>query len=289
MTSLGARVVLAASNTARKLGQSLDSLGQSLEVVKYTERLVPSTRFVAVDGVSPTVSPLTAFVAPSASVIGDVTLGKGASVWYGATVRGDVHKVVIGENTSVGDRAVIHVAKIQGDFPSLIGDNVTIGPGSIVHAATLKDNCVVGPMAQVLDGAVVEENSMVAAGAVVTPGTVVKTGELWSGSPAKMVRKVTAEELQNASENSMDVLELARMHAFECDKTLEQLTNDEEAYEDATTRDPEYYQPTGEVEEGDVLGQGSPGLIFDSVLTNPEEGLKFNQKKKAAAAAAAQK
>jgi gamma-carbonic anhydrase len=284
MTSLGARVVLAASNAARKVGQSLDSLGKSMEVVKYSERLVPSTRFVAVDGVTPTVSTNTAFVAPNASVIGDVTLGKDASVWYGATVRGDVHKVVIGDNTSVGDRAVIHVAKIQGDFPSIIGDNVTIGPGAIVHAATLKDSCVVAASAQVLDGAVVESNSIVAAGSVVTPGTVVAAGQYWAGNPAKMVRKVSEEELQLMASNALDTLELARMHAYECDKDLEQLTKDEEAYEDATTRDPEYFQPSpdGQKDEGDVLGQGSPGLIFDSVLTNPEEGLKFNQKKKAA-------
>jgi carbonic anhydrase/acetyltransferase-like protein (isoleucine patch superfamily) len=284
MTSLGARVVIAASNTARKLGQALDGMGKSMEVCKYSDRLVPSTRFVAVDGVSPTVSPLTAFVAPSASVIGDVTLGQNSSVWYGATVRGDVHKIVIGENTSVGDRAVIHVAKIQGDFPSTIGDNVTIGPGAIVHAATLKDNSVVGPSAQVLDGAVVEKNAIVGPGAVVTPGTVVKEGEYWLGSPAKMLRKVTAEELQTASENSADMLELARMHAVECDKDLEQLTKDDEAYEDATTRDPDYWQPTDKKPDEDVLGQGSPGLIFDSVFTNPEEGLKLNEKRRKAAA-----
>ena len=242
---------------------------------------------MAVDGVSPTVSPYAAFVAPSASVIGDVTLEKGASVWYGATVRGDVHKVVIGENTVVGDRAVIHVAKIQGDFPSIIGKNVSIGPGAIVHAATLKDNAVVGASAQVLDGAVVEANAVVGPGAVVTPGTVVKEGEVWSGNPAKFERKVTADEMQVSSEILLDTLELARMHAFECDKDLAQLLKDDEYIEDATTRDPEYYpyQPEEQPEEGDVLGQGSPGLIFDSVLTNPEEGLKFNQKKKAAAAA----
>ena len=184
----------------------------------------------------------------------------------------------------MGDRAVIHVAKIQGDFPSMIGDNVTIGPGAIVHAATLKDNSVVGPSAQVLDGAVVEKNAIVGPGAVVTPGTVVKEGEYWLGSPAKMLRKVTAEELQTASESSADMLELARMHAVECDKDLEQLTKDEEAYEDATTRDPDYWQPSDQKPLDDVLGQGSPGLIFDSVFTNPEEGLKLNEKRRKAAA-----
>lgn len=278
MTSLGQRVVIAASNTARKLGQSLDSLGKSMEVCKYTERLVPSTRFVAVDGISPTVSPLTAFVAPSASIIGDVTLGSNVSVWYGATVRGDVHKVTIGENTSVGDRAVIHVAKIQGDFPSVIGNNVTIGPGAIVHAATLKDGCVVGPSAQVLDGAVVEKNAIIGPGAVVTPGTIVKEGEYWLGSPAKMVRKVTASELQTSSANSVDTLELARLHAVECDKDLAQLEKDKEMYEDKMYRDPDYWQPTDDKDPSDVLGQGSPGLIFDSVFTNPEEGLKLKKK-----------
>ena len=194
-----------------------------------------------------------------------------------------MHKITIGDNTSVGDRAVIHVAKIQGDFPSIIGDNVTIGPGAIVHAATLNDSCVVSASAQVLDGAVVKSNSIVAPGAVVTPGTVVEAGQYWAGNPAKMVRKVSPEELDAMASNALDTLELARMHAYECEKDFEQLTKDEEAYEDATTRDPEYFQPSpdGQKEEGDVLGQGSPGLIFDSVLTNPEEGLKFNKKKAA--------
>lgn len=280
MTSLGARVVIAASSAARKLGQGLDRLGKSMEVVKYRDRLVPSTRFVAVDGVTPTVSSLTAFVAPNASVIGDVTLGPNTSVWYGATVRGDVNSIKIGEHSSVGDRAVVHVAKIQGDHPTTIGDHVTVGPGAIVHAATLRDGSVVGPSAQVLDGAVVERDAVVGPGAVVTPGTVVGAGEYWAGSPAQKEREVTEAELAAARANAEDVLALARLHAIECDKDLAQLQADAEAYEDATTRDPEYWQPTGEPPKDDVLGQGSPGLIFDSVLTNPEEGLKFMQKKK---------
>lgn len=285
MTSYGARIVIAASNAARRLGQGLDSLGKSMEVCKYSDRLVPSTRFVAVDGLSPTVSPLTAFVAPNASVIGDVTLGNNSSVWYGATVRGDVHKVTIGENTSVGDRAVIHVAKIQGDFPSIIGNNVTIGPGAIVHAATLKDGCVIGPSAQVLDGSIVGEYAAIGPGAVVTPGTVVGPGEYWSGSPAKMMRRTTPEELLVASENARDTLALALMHAIECDKGLEQIHEDKAAYEDSIYRDPEYWQPNAresERQSGDVLGMGSPGLIFDNALTNPEEGLKLRKKRQAA-------
>ncbi|KAL3760551.1 hypothetical protein ACHAWU_009512 [Discostella pseudostelligera] len=283
--SLGVRAVTAASNMARKLGQSLDNLGKTMEVCKYRDQLVPSTRFVAVDGLSPTVSPDTAFVAPNASVIGDVSLGQNSSVWYGATVRGDVHKITIGENTAIMDRAVIHVAKIQGDYPSIIGNHVTVGPGAIVHAATLMDGSVVGPSAQVLDGAVIEKNAIVGPGAVVTPGTVVKEGEYWLGSPAKLVRKVTPEERHTAMETSLETLELARLHAFETSKDLAQLTKDEEAYEDAMYRDPDYYQPSEEASrKGDVLGQGTPGLIFDSVLTNPEEGLKLKRKQQLAEA-----
>ena len=213
------------------------------------------------------------------------------SVWYGATVRGDVHSIHIGENSIVGDRAVIHVAKIAGDYPTVIGRNVTIGPGAIVHAATVKDDVVIGPSAQVLDGAVIGNRAVISAGAVVTPGTVVPEGEVWGGNPAKLIKKVTADETATSASLASDTLHLARMHAFENSKDYVQLMKDEEYIEDATTRDPDYYpyQPEGAREEGDVLGQGSPGLIFDSVLTNPEEGLKLmeerRKKKKAEEAA----
>ena len=164
-------------------------MGKGMEVTKYTEKLVPSTRFVAVDGVAPKVSPES-----FAAVIGNVTLGEASSVWYGAIVRGDVNHVKIGTASSIGDRAVVHVAKIQGDSPTIIGDHVTISAGALVHAATLKDSVVIGEMAQVLDGAVVESNSIVAPASVVTPGTTVKSGELWAGTPAKKVRELTEEE-----------------------------------------------------------------------------------------------
>mmetsp|Transcript_12072 Transcript_12072/g.25162 ORF Transcript_12072/g.25162 Transcript_12072/m.25162 type:complete len:289 (-) Transcript_12072:269-1135(-) len=287
MTSVGARVVLAASNAARKMGQALDSMGASIEVAKYTERLVPSTRFVAVDGVAPTVSESAAFVAPSANVIGDVAIGKNSSVWYGATIRGDVNKVTIGDNTSIGDRAVVHVAKIQGDFPTIIGDNVTVGPGATIHAATLMSSCVIGASAQVLDGSVVESNSIVAPGSVVTPGTKIPTGELWSGSPAKSERKLTDDELAGIPGSADSTKDLAILHALECAKDYKQVAEDEELYEDNLERHPDYYARGSEDDapDGDVLGQGAPGRIFDSTLTHPEEGLKYMQKKKAEAEA----
>jgi carbonic anhydrase/acetyltransferase-like protein (isoleucine patch superfamily) len=105
-----------------------------------------------------------------------------------------VNHVTIGRASSVGDRAVVHVAKIQGDSPSVIGNHVTISAGALVHAATLKDSVIIGEIAQVLDGAIVESHSIVGPASVVTPGTVVASGELWAGTPAKKVRELTEEE-----------------------------------------------------------------------------------------------
>ena len=282
MTSIGARVVVAASNAARKMGKTLDGLGAQMEVASYTERLVPSTRFVAVDNVAPTISESAAFVAPSANLIGDVVMGKNSSVWYGATVRADVNKVTIGENSSIGDRAVVHVAKIQGDFPTIIGDNVTIGAGAIIHAATLNDSCAVGAGAQVLDGSVVEASAYVAPGSIVTPGTTVPTGEMWAGAPAKSVRKLTADEIAAIVESADGTKDLAILHAVEMDKDYEQIAEDEEEYLDNLRRDPDYWArpKKGEAEEGDVVGLGMPGRIFNDTLNSPEEGIKFILKKK---------
>jgi len=273
MASIGSRVVVAASDAARRLGTMLDGIGARMEVAKYTERLVPSTRFVAVDGVAPMVSESASFVAPSASVIGDVSMGSNSSVWYGATVRGDVNKVTIGENTHIGDRAVVHVAKIQGDFPTSIGSHVTVGPCAVVHACTLHDACMVGASAQILDGSVVESNAIVAPGAVVTPGTTVKEGTLWAGSPAKQIRTLSPQEIASITDAATDTAELAMMHATECAKDYKQVAADEEDLQDAEERDPKFVQ-RDHMDHTDVLGQGSPGRIFNSSLTHPEEGLK---------------
>jgi len=196
---MSSRIAVAASGAARKIGAALDSMGAGMEVAKYTERLVPSSRIVSVNGVSPALSGANNFIAPSASVIGNVTIGEHSSVWYGATVRGDVNTLKIGSKTSVGDRAVVHVAKIQGDHPTYIGDNVTIGACAIVHACTIEDLVVIGESAKIMDGASVSTNSIIAPASIVTPGTKVPSGELWSGSPAKKVRSLTADEIASIS------------------------------------------------------------------------------------------
>lgn len=134
------------------------------------------------------------FVAPGASIIGDVHIGAGSSIWFGCTVRGDVNHVRIGARTNVQDGTVIHVT--GGGHPTLIGDGVTIGHMALLHACTLQDACFVGMGAMVLDGAVVETGGMLAAGAFLMGGKRVPYGELWAGRPAKLFRKLSEDDIR---------------------------------------------------------------------------------------------
>eukprot|EP00523_Entomoneis_sp_CCMP467_P008543 CAMPEP_0168738012 /NCGR_PEP_ID=MMETSP0724-20121128/10705_1 /TAXON_ID=265536 /ORGANISM="Amphiprora sp., Strain CCMP467" /LENGTH=281 /DNA_ID=CAMNT_0008785325 /DNA_START=77 /DNA_END=922 /DNA_ORIENTATION=- len=278
MSSLVAKTVHRMSAMFRSAGVALDSMGKNMEVTKYTERLVPSTRFVAVEDKAPTVAE-ECFVAPSASVIGDVTIGKHTSIWYGAVVRGDVNSIKIGEGSSIGDRAVVHVAKIQGDFPTSIGNHVTVASGAMVHAATLGNNVVVGESAQVLDGAVVEDDAMVAPGSIVTAGSKVPKGELWGGSPAKKIRVLTEEEIVQSKAGAFEIIELASQHVAEHAKDYKQVVEEEEEadimdhMEDDAAAKPNTFEGKAH-DADDVLGQGAPGRIFRSTLTHPEEKFK---------------
>lgn len=139
---------------------------------------------------SPQIDP-SAFIAASGDVIGRVNLGEESSVWYNATVRGDINEIVIGPRSNVQDSAVIHVSD---DLPTIIGELVTVGHSAILHACTIKDEVLVGMGAIVLDGAVIGERSIIGAGALVTGGTVVPPGSLVLGSPAKVVRTLSPEE-----------------------------------------------------------------------------------------------
>jgi gamma-carbonic anhydrase len=147
------------------------------------------------------------FIAPSASVIGDVVLGDRVNIWFGAVLRGDMHEIRIGDRSNVQDNAVVHVAK--GRSGTYIGSDVLIGHGAIIHACTLGDGAFIGMGSVILDHAVVEEGAMVAAGAMVTPGKRVKSGELWAGSPAKFFRKLTDDDFAGFKSAINDYLELA--------------------------------------------------------------------------------
>lgn len=151
-----------------------------------------------------------AFVAPGASVIGDVEIGADSSVWFGCVLRGDVHEIRVGARVNIQDGTVVHVA---GDkFGTYIGDDVTIGHNALIHACTLQPRSFVGMSATVMDGAVVESGGMVAAGALVSPGKVVRAGELWAGVPARKVRDLTEDDAKAFLATAKGYVELSKRH-----------------------------------------------------------------------------
>ena len=140
------------------------------------------------------------FVDPASTVIGDVDLGDDSSVWPGAVVRGDMHRIVIGARTSVQDNAVLHIthdsAFNPGGFPLTLGDDVTVGHQAMLHGCTIGDRVMIGMQTMIMDGAVVENDVMLAAGSLVSPGKRLASGWLYLGRPARPVRELTAKEIE---------------------------------------------------------------------------------------------
>ena len=131
------------------------------------------------------------WIAPNASVIGDVVLKSGASVWFGAVLRGDNEPLVLGENSNVQDNSVLHT---DPGLPLIVGANVTIGHMAMVHGATIGDGSLIGIGAILLNGAVIGKGCIIGAGALVTEGKVIPDGSLALGSPARVMRPVTESE-----------------------------------------------------------------------------------------------
>jgi carbonic anhydrase/acetyltransferase-like protein (isoleucine patch superfamily) len=131
------------------------------------------------------------YLAKTAVVVGDVTLGDFASVWYGAVLRGDINRIVVGHHSNIQDNAVLHLAD---DFPCVLGNWVTVGHSAIVHACTVGDECLVGMGAVILDGVEIGEQSIIGAKALVTQGTKIPPGSLVLGAPAKVARALKPEE-----------------------------------------------------------------------------------------------
>jgi carbonic anhydrase/acetyltransferase-like protein (isoleucine patch superfamily) len=134
------------------------------------------------------------YIASTAVVLGDVTLGAHSSVWYNAVLRGDINKIVVGTNSNIQDNAVVHLAD---EFPCIIGDWVTVGHSAIVHACTVGNECLIGMGATILDGAIIGDQSIIGANALVTQGTVIPPGSMVLGSPAKVSRALTLPERES--------------------------------------------------------------------------------------------
>ena len=131
------------------------------------------------------------YLARSAVVLGDVTLGDHSSVWYNTVLRGDIHRIVVGHHTNIQDNSVLHLAD---EFPCIVGNWVTIGHSAVVHACTVGDECLIGMGSVILDGAVIGNQCLVGAKALITQGTKIPDGSLVLGAPARIVRMLTDQE-----------------------------------------------------------------------------------------------
>lgn len=143
------------------------------------------------------------YIAPNATVVGDVSLQKDVNIWYGAVLRGDNGRIVVGEGTNIQDNAVVHDETNIGKF-------CTIGHGAIIHGCTLGDNTLVGMGAIVLSGAVLGEGCLVGAGALVTGKTNAPAGSILLGSPAKVVKTMTQAQLEENRRSAQHYVELGR-------------------------------------------------------------------------------
>ena len=149
------------------------------------------------------------FIAKSADIIGNVTIGKNSNIWYNSVLRGDENNIIIGENTNIQDGTVIH---IEHDCDTIIGNNVTVGHKALIHGCKIGDNSLIGMGAIILGGVEIGEYTLVAAGSLVTPNKKIPSGVLVMGSPAKIVRELTEEEKQNLVNSALKYVEFANNH-----------------------------------------------------------------------------
>ena len=147
------------------------------------------------------------YIAPGAQVIGMVELMQNTSVWHNAVLRGDVDKIIIGENSNVQDLCAIHCTK---GIPVVVGKNVTIGHSAVLHSCTIGDNSLIGMGAIILDGVEIGQNCLIGAGALVTPRTKIPDNSVVLGSPAKVVKQTTEEQIKASIENAMEYVKLSK-------------------------------------------------------------------------------
>ncbi|MDI6812901.1 MAG: gamma carbonic anhydrase family protein [Desulfitobacteriaceae bacterium] len=150
-----------------------------------------------------------AFIAPNATLIGDVTVGEGSSIWFGAQLRADFGKIVVGKGSSIQDNAVVHV--LPGG-QTTIEDHVTVAHGAVIHNAILRKGCLIGMNAAILDNAVVGEQAMVAAGSVVTDGTEISARHLVTGSPAKPKKEISGNSRWWVEQSAEIYIQLAQAY-----------------------------------------------------------------------------
>lgn len=184
--------------------------------MKVVERF-PWATILPFDGKMPQIHD-TAFVAPGARIIGDVTIGADASVWYNCVLRGDIHRIVIGARSNVQDGSVFHVEGPRPDTdgqPTILGEDCVIGHMAVVHGATVGDRGFVGMGAVAMDGAVIGASAMLGAGALLGPGKVIPSAEIWVGRPARFRRAQTPGQVEKIRFQTERYCRLAQAHLAE--------------------------------------------------------------------------
>jgi len=212
------RVVVGVGRGFRETGQALERMGcRAQDNWIFSERICRHRALMNLFDQRPKLG-AAVFVAPNASVIGSVDIKDNASIWYGAVVRGDQSNIYIGGYSSVGDRTVIQSAAINPTGFSArthIGDFVTIGQGCILRACTVEDKSVVGDGCIIQEGALVDRGAMLEPGSMLPSGARVPPGEVYGGSPAQFVRKLSKEEIAEFHETAEANASLADKHADE--------------------------------------------------------------------------
>jgi carbonic anhydrase/acetyltransferase-like protein (isoleucine patch superfamily) len=163
---------------------------------------------IAFDGHQPTIA-ADAWVAPTATLVGQVRIGDRASIWYGAVLRGDRAGITVGEGSNVQDGCVLHA---DPGFPCTLGNRVTVGHRAVVHGCTIDDDVLVGMGAVVLNGARVGSGSLLAAGTIVLEGAEIPPGSLVAGVPGKVRRELTDDERERIGQNAANYLDLSRRY-----------------------------------------------------------------------------
>lgn len=158
-----------------------------------------------------------AFIFHGAQVVGDVEIGEGASIWHNCVLRGDVNHIRVGRRTNIQDGTVVHVS--THSYPTLIGNDVLVAHKAMLHGCTLKDNAFVGMGAIVMDNTVIEPDGMLAAGGMLTPGKTIRSGELWAGQPARLMRQLTGKEIAKNRSMAEHYRRLAVQHELDASGT----------------------------------------------------------------------
>lgn len=176
----------------------------------------PDVTIVTIHGKTPQIDD-SAFIAPGCRIIGDVTIGPEASIWYNCVLRADVSRIVIGARTNIQDGSVVHcdgaVPGVREEYPTIIGDDVLIGHMAMVHGCTIENRGFIGLGAIIMNGCVVAEDGMLGAGALLAEGKHIGPKELWVGRPAKLVRELPEEALIGMRMGVAHYVENGKAHA----------------------------------------------------------------------------